>query len=210
MTAFHDVLFPVAVSFGSGGGPERRTQVVSLAGGHEERNALWAHSRRRWDAGLGLKSLDDVHALLAFFEARLGRLYAFRWRDWADHKSCAPSAQPGPSDCRIGTGDGANATFQLSKTYASGPSAYQRPITKPTPGTVRVAVAGKELPPSAVAVDPLSGTVILAAPPPAGAPVTAGFLFDAPARFDTDRIEVNLAAFQAGEIPSAPIVEVRG
>jgi uncharacterized protein (TIGR02217 family) len=30
-----------------------------------------------------------------------------------------------------------------------------------------------------------------------------------PVRFDTDRIEINLAAFEAGEVPSVPIVEVR-
>ncbi len=39
--------------------------------------------------------------------------------------------------------------------------------------------------------------------------VSAGFEFDVPVRFDTDRIEVNMASFASGEIPSIPIVEVR-
>jgi uncharacterized protein (TIGR02217 family) len=39
--------------------------------------------------------------------------------------------------------------------------------------------------------------------------VTAGFHFDVPARFDSDFLEVDLAAFAAGEIPSIPIVEIR-
>ena len=77
---FHEVLFPAALSFGSRGGPERRTEIVTLASGFEERNTPWAHARRRYDAGLGLRGLDDLHRVVAFFEARMGRLYGFRWR----------------------------------------------------------------------------------------------------------------------------------
>ena len=92
---FHEVRFPATLSFGSVGGPERRTEIVTLANGFEERNTPWAHSRRRYDAGLGLRSLDDVEALIAFFEARRGQLYGFRWKDWADYKSCAASKPVG-------------------------------------------------------------------------------------------------------------------
>ena len=207
---FHDVRFPAALSFGSSGGPERRTEIVTLASGFEERNTPWAHARRRYDAGLGLRSLDDLHAVIAFFEARMGRLYGFRWRDPVDWKSCAPSAAPQPGDCVVGTGDGTTRKFQLVKTYASGPTVYARPIAKPVAGTVRVAVDGAEQADGAeVSVDPTSGVVTFAAPPPAGAAVTAGFAFDTPVRFDTDRIAVDIAAFEAGEIPSIPVVEVR-
>jgi uncharacterized protein (TIGR02217 family) len=207
---FHDVLFPAAISFGSGGGPERRTQVVTLASGFEERNALWAHARRRYDAGLGLRSLDDLHAVLAFFEARMGRLYGFRWRDRTDWKSCAPSVDPAAMDCAIGVGDGVTTDYALAKTYRSGPAVYRRPIAKPVAGSVRVAVGGVELAAGVgFTVEPSTGRVTLASPPAAGVEVTAGFLFDTPVRFDTDRIEINLGAFEAGEIPSIPVVEVR-
>ena len=91
---FHDVRFPAALSVGSSGGPERRTEIVTLSNGFEERNTPWAHSRRRYDAGLGVRSLDDLAEVVAFFEARHGQLHGFRWKDWADHKSCAPSAAP--------------------------------------------------------------------------------------------------------------------
>lgn len=65
--SFHEVRFPADLSFGALGGPERRTDVVELTSGHEERNTPWAHSRRRYDAGLGLRDLDDIENLLAFF-----------------------------------------------------------------------------------------------------------------------------------------------
>mgnify|MGYP000398017348 CR=1 FL=1 len=58
--SFHEVRFPETLSFGSVGGPERRTDVVTLANGHEERNTPWAHARRRYDAGLGLRGLEQL------------------------------------------------------------------------------------------------------------------------------------------------------
>ncbi len=45
--------------------------------------------------------------------------------------------------------------------------------------------------------------------PASGADITAGFLFDVPVRFDTERLTASIASFQAGEIPSIPIVEVK-
>jgi uncharacterized protein (TIGR02217 family) len=208
--SFHEVRFPEDLSLGSSGGPERRVEIVALASGFEERNAPWAHSRRRYEAGLGLRSLDDLETVIAFFEARGGQLYGFRWKDWADHRSCRPLAEPAATDQILGFGDGVRTLFALSKTYQSGPSSYTRPISKPVAGTVRVAVAGIELVVGAgFSVDPATGQVALSAPPPAGEAVTAGFRFDVPVRFDTDRIETSLSAFQAGEVPSIPVLEVR-
>src|SRR5689334_1780280 len=95
---FHEVLFPLDVALRGSGGPTRLTEVVTLASGREERNQRWANSRRRYDAGYGVRTLDALHAVIAFFEERRGRLYGFRWRDRADWKSCAPSRPPAPSD----------------------------------------------------------------------------------------------------------------
>ena len=209
MVNFHEVRFPASISFGSSGGVERRTEIVELVSGHEERNSPWAHSRRRYDAGLGVRSLDDLDAVLGFFEARRGRLYGFRWKDWLDHKSCAPSGTPEARDQEM-SATGVPTRWRLTKSYADPVGGYARPIAKPVPETVRVAVDGVELVPGDdFTLDPASGEVELASAPAPGATVTAGFEFDVPVRFDTDVIEVNLAAFEAGEIPSIPIVEVR-
>ena len=78
-------------------------------------------------------------------------------------------------------------------------------------GSVRVAVGGIEVASDRFGVDVTTGTVTFAAShlPPAGASITAGFLFDVPVRFDTDYLEVDLSAFTAGAIPKIPIVEIR-
>ncbi len=207
---FHEIRFPANLSFGSVGGPERRTDVVTLASGYEERNTPWAHSRRRYDAGLGLRSLDDIAVLIAFFEARRGQLYGFRWKDWADFKSCKPSDAPRHDDQVIARGDGAKRVFQLFKTYRSGESSYLRPIQKPVQGTVRAAIQGDELREGVdYAVDPATGFVTFTEPPLAGAEVSAGYEFDVPVRFNADRILTSVASFQAGEAPDVPVIEVR-
>lgn len=208
--AFHDIRFPANLSFGSIGGPERRTEIVTLANGFEERNTPWAHSRRRYDAGMGLRSLNDVEVLIAFFEARGGQLHGFRWKDWADYKSCPPLSQPGPLDQLIGTGDGVTTVFRLQKTYVSGLQSYARPIRKPVAGTVQIAVSedpkieGQEF-----SIDPDSGEVTFVLPPQLGTRISAGFEFDVPVRFDADAIQTSVASFQAGDAPKVPVVEIR-
>ncbi|MEM1344689.1 MAG: DUF2460 domain-containing protein [Pseudomonadota bacterium] len=206
---FHEIRFPVSLSLASASGVERRTEIVTLANGFEERNTPWAQARRRYDAGIGLRSLDDLETVLGFFEARRGRLYGFRWRDWLDHGSASPSTTPGPFDQSLGTGDGNTVVYQLVKRYGSAPEVV-RPILKPVYASLRVAVAGFELSAgSDFGVDTATGLVTLTSAPAPGEAVTAGFEFDTPVRFDTDVLEINLAAFEAGEIPSIPVVEVR-
>lgn len=210
--SFHEVRFPTAISRGCQGGPERRTDVVVLGSGFEERNSRWANSRRSYNAGYGVKSLDDLHAVIAFFEERRGRLYGFRWKDQSDWKSGLPGAVTTALDQVIGTGTGVLTTFQLKKTYGSAFAPWAREIRKPVAGTVKVAVAGvvKTLG-TQFTVDPASGIVTFLSGniPANGASVTAGFEFDVPARFDTDKLEVNVSGFHHGAIPNIPVIEVR-
>lgn len=205
--AFHDIRFPAGLSRGAAGGPERRTEIVALANGHEERNSPWAQSRRRYDAGVGMRSLDDLAALTAFFEARAGQLHGFRWKDWADYRSGLPSAPVRATDQRIGTGDGVTRAFDLCKHYASGGAVHTRPITRPVAGTVRVALDGAEV--EGWEVDCTTGRVSFAQAPGPGVAITAGFEFDVPVRFDTDRLEISVTGLNAGELPHVPVVEIR-
>ncbi|MCB1362872.1 MAG: DUF2460 domain-containing protein [Rhodobacteraceae bacterium] len=207
---FHEVRFPASLSFGSVGGPERRTDVVTLANGFEERNTPWAHSRRRYDAGVGMRSLDDVEALVAFFEARRGQMYGFRWKDWSDFKSGRARADVRFEDQVIALADGHRTQFQLVKTYRSGAFSYVRPISKPVAGSVRVGIEQDEMREGVdYEVDATSGMVSFAHAPAESMQITAGFEFDVPVRFDTDRIQTSVASFQAGDVPNVPVVEVR-
>ncbi|HEY0267016.1 MAG TPA: DUF2460 domain-containing protein [Rhizomicrobium sp.] len=203
---FHDIRFPLAIAFHSTGGPVRKTEIVTLGSGYEERNAVWAGSRRSFDVGSGVRTLDDLSTVIAFFEARRGQLYGFRFKDFTDCQSCAPTATPSPLDQAIGSGDGHATVFQLAKTYASGAGSWTRTIAKPVDGSVRVAVGGIET--TGFVCDAATGLVTFTSAPANGAAVTAGFAFDTPVRFDTDSLSVNLANFTAGEMASIPLVEI--
>lgn len=212
MVAFHEALFPLDVALGAAGGPERATEIVTTLTGREERNTRLRHSRRRWDAGYGVKSLAQLSAIVAFFEERRGRLHGFRWRDRLDHSSAAPGANVTPFDQALGVGAVAKTAFALVKTYGGAHAPYERPIAKPVAGTIRVAVGGVEKVAGVdFALDGTTGVVNFLAGhlPAVGAAVTAGFQFDVPVRFDSDFLEVNLTAFEAGEIPRIPILEIR-
>ena len=206
--AFHEVRFPDNISRGARGGPERRTQIVEMASGDEERNGSWADSRRRYDASYGIRKADDLATVTAFFEARRGRLYGFRWKDWADYKSGQPSANTAATDQPVGTGNGVTTAFQLVKRYTSGAQFWTRTITKPVAGTVALALNGV---PQITdwTVNTTTGVVTFAAAPAPGIAITAGFEFDVPVRFDTDTLDVTLDFERLGSITSIPLIEVR-
>ncbi len=211
MTAFHDVQFPPYISRNAKSGPQRQTDVVTLRSGGEERNAVWANSRRKYNAGYGIKGVAEAQAILAFWEERRGRLYGFRWKDWFDFKSSLGDAAPTPFDQPLGLGDGHTATFQLAKTYGGAFAPWARPIRKPVAGTVQVGVAGTAAAQGAVwTVDTSTGLVTFGPGqvPPPGAVLTAGFLFDVPVRFDTDYLEFDMTSFDFGQYPNIPLVEI--
>ncbi len=211
-SGFHEVRFPSDVALGASGGPVRRNEIISLGSGFEHRNAKWQDAKRRYDAGFGIRTVDDLHDVIGFFEERQGSLYGFRFHDPVDWKSCKPSITVSDIDQLIATGDGTTTVFQLIKIYGGGVAPYVRTVSKPVAGSVQVAVDGQ---PGVVGtdftIDHTCGevTFLPSAIPGAGAQITAGYEFDVPVRFDLDQLTVNLNAFEAGEIPSIPLVEVR-
>jgi uncharacterized protein (TIGR02217 family) len=208
MSAFHEVRLPLALGFGSSGGPECATDVARLASGAESRNARWAGSRRRWEVGGAVLKPDMAHELICFFEARRGRMHGFRFRDPVDWKSCAPSQMVAATDQALGVGDGETSQFQLMKRYASGGVFRDRMITKPVEDTVVAAVNGVAT--AAFEVDWTTGVVTFNAAPADGAVLTAGFEFDVAVRFDADRLEVMLVGHDAVRVVRAPLVEIAG
>ncbi|MCF6220532.1 MAG: DUF2460 domain-containing protein [Robiginitomaculum sp.] len=196
MPSFHDVNFPLPLVFGASGGPVRQTEIITLANGHEQRNTAQANSRRRYDAGVGVKSLADMQMLIAFFEARRGQLCGFRFCDPMDHNA----------DGEIGIGDGQTTEFQLSKTYADAAGSWQRTITKPKPGSVNIQLDAQ--PTSSFNLDISTGVVVFDTAPGSGVVIVANFEFDVPVRFDTEQLTTSLESFGAGGAVNVPLIEV--
>jgi uncharacterized protein (TIGR02217 family) len=211
IASFHDVVFPLPISFGATGGPERRIEVAELTSGREQRNARRAHSKRRYDAGTGVRSINDLREVISFFEARRGKLTAFRFRDPFDNASRDDGLAVTPADQALGTGNGTLSRFKLAKNYGTGADAYARPIRKPVSGTLRVAVAGVEKMLSThFSFDDATGEIVFlpGSLPSNSQAVTAGFEFHVPVRFDADQLSASLTAFKAGQVPAIPLAEV--
>ena len=202
MIPFDDVAYPLTLGRDAAASPEFSTSVAVTASGHEYRNALWSDARMRYDVGPGIRSEAELGTLIAFFRARYGPARGFRLRDPFDFSSAAMTGTPTASDQRIGTGDGMASRFRLVKNYGG----QQRRITRPQPGSIRIAVGAVE---TAAWRYETGGWIVFDSAPAAGAPITAGYLFDVPVRFAEDRLDVSGVSFAAGEAPSVALIEIR-
>ena len=202
MIPFDDVAYPLTLGRDAAASPEFSTSVAVTASGHEYRNALWSDARMRYDVGPGIRSEAELGTLIAFFRARYGPARGFRLRDPFDFSSAAMTGTPSASDQRIGTGDGMASRFRLVKNYGE----QQRRITRPQPGSIRIAAGGVE---TAAWRYETGGWIVFDSAPAAGAPITAGYLFDVPVRFAEDRLDVSGVSFAAGEAPSVALIEIR-
>lgn len=207
METFHNVAFPLSLGFEASGGPEFQTDVAVMASGFEQRTVGWAEARMRFDAGLGVRSDRDLALLTAFFRARRGQAHAFRLRDPLDHATALHDAPVSPFDVVLGLGDGKRLSFPLVKTYGESEFVATRRITRPIAATVRVSVAGVERG-EGWALEPLGILRFEDAPAP-GEEVRAGFEFDVPVRFASDRLDLSLSGWRSGDALSVPMIEIR-
>lgn len=208
MASFHEARFPDSISKGSSGGPRRRTDIVTLRSGHEERNAVWADSRRFYDAGLGLRNIDDVYEVAEFWEARFGNLYGFRWKDWLDYKSCPPGTTVTSTDQLVGTPATVGEILEIVKRYTSEGHTYTRRIYKPIATSIVAQYNGVEVSDD-ILIDQTTGLLRLLRPLEPGQSLYIGFEFDVPVRFDQDSLTLNIEQFNAGSIPQINLIELR-
>ena len=205
--AFHEVRFPDDISRGARGGPERRTQIVELASGHEERNASWSaraaamtsatafaaptispasspSSRRATAGSTGSGSRTGPITSPACRRAPSPSRPGDRCRRWRDHGVPADQdlrlrpARPGPAHRQAGGGQHPHRARRRRADLRLVRRHHHRRVTFDT------------------------------APEP-GVVLTAGFAFDVPVRFDSDLMDITLDIERLGSITSIPLLELR-
>ncbi len=191
--SFVEVQFPTDISYGATGGPVFLTDVVATVSGHEQRNSKWSQSRAKYNVASGIKTESQWQALIAFFRARRGKAVGFRFKDWSDYKA---ENQPLKS---LGGND-----YQLVKQYVSGAAVYERDITKPVTGTIKL-YEDSILQASGWSIDTTTGIITTSL----SGTLSADFEFDVPVRFDTDEMSISMDSFDAGNWGSIPLIEVR-
>jgi uncharacterized protein (TIGR02217 family) len=223
VATFHEIQFPADVSVGAVGGPEFRTTILTLGSGEEKRNVEWSLTRAQYNIGTGLRERKDFEVFQQFFYARQGRAYGFRFKDWSDYQigSGSGSVQP-EQKFTVGGGvitmTGGNKTFQIYKAYASGGFTFIRPILKPVSATVegtrKITVNDVEIVEGVGAgeyqIDYTTGLLTFGTALSTNDVVEIVYLeYDVPVRFDIDKLDMNMAAFEAGEWLNIPIVELK-
>jgi len=200
MTGFHEVRFPDDISWGATGGPRYSTTVVMSDSGHEQRNINWAEARMKWNVSHGVKTDDQVKALIDFFRARKGKAYGFRFKDWSDYVA---------TNQAIAKISGTDNTYQLRKQYSDVGRTEVRFITKPVQGTLSLRNGGTLLTPTTdYTVDWATGIITLTADTGPSS-LTATFEFDVPVRFDTDEMDLSLDFYNAANWNNITVVELR-
>lgn len=125
------------VIFETVGGPAFSTDVVKVKGGGESRNGNWDESLAVFELGERVVNRAELDALIAFFRARKGRLYGFRFKDWADFAAAIANGRLGTG--AVGTGTPA---YALWKRYTEAGAIDDKRIWKPRSGTVTLYRAG--------------------------------------------------------------------
>lgn len=217
---FHEVQFPTQISRGASSGPSTFTNIIAVDSGGEERVSRWNTPRWRGDARQGIKKLEDVQMVLAFYRARNGPANGFRYKDWLDYATTPTGSTWAPNDAAVayddvilGVGDGSETQFQLIKQYTSGPITVTRNIKKPVAGTVKSGLDSTEKTETADwTVDTTTGLITYNSAPAIGEVVKGGCQFDVPARFteavDLAGLQAAIRGFDNAEIGAVPLIEL--
>ncbi|MDR0773425.1 MAG: TIGR02217 family protein [Wolbachia pipientis] len=196
--SFTEIRFPENISYGSTGGPEFSTDVVTTHNGCEQRNINWSRARARYNIAYGVRSSEQLTELITFFHARKGKAIGFRFKDWSDFTVI---------NQEIGIGDSKKMTFQLIKTYISGKDKHTRIIKKPVYDTIKIYLDDEET--KKYSVNYSTGEITFIKPPAKGTTITASFEFDVPVRFDTDYLNASIDNYGSNSWSNIPLVEVK-
>lgn len=128
--SFNEIRFETGyIVYGTDGGAEFSTDVVTVNSGYEQRNSVWQFGRGKWDFGDRTLPQNELREIISYFRAMKGRAIGFRFKDWGDYQVLA-----GEGILGTGVGNGM-PSYQMYKKYVSGSFTDLRYIKKPVAGT---------------------------------------------------------------------------
>jgi len=220
MTRFIDEYIPDQVpGFPCISAPRWSTDIQVVDSGVEQVNQRWVNALHKFMLPDAIREHETYEAIRDHWMAMRGPVYTFPFRDPLDFASVAlslPNTVPTLSrvDQVIGTGDGLEVDFQLTKAYTVGAQTYTRNIYHPVVSTVLVGIDGED--PEAASpnfdwsVSRTTGVVTFVTPPENGAIITAGFLYDVEVRFGSDdAFEGIVKTYGVSGFADLELIEVR-
>lgn len=202
---FIDELFPVTISKDAESSVAYSTTVVTAKSGRKQKNKNWEYPLNTYDVSFGIRAMQDLEEVVNFFHVAEGKANYFRFKDWADYKSCSVMLQPSSTDQVIGVGDSLQTDFQLVKNYTIGGTTKVRKITHPLINTLEVAIDGVST--TAYSMGD-NGLIKFNSAPSSNSQITAGYEYHVPVSFADDTISTQMDNYNNGNI-SLNLVEVR-
>ncbi len=203
----HHLALPETLALSVRRAQQFTTEIVTAASGFEIRNARRAMARRHYVLESGPIALSEGQKLSAFFDARHGRQYGFLLRDWMDAHTGLDA--PMPDDETLLPLSGADNCFALIKTYRAQSGDVQRRIFKPRRDGFQLSANGRVLKMDIdYRLDEVRGCVTLSDNSDNADSLSAGFYFDTPVRFDSDRLEIERLEGDMVRVRSVPIIEL--
>jgi uncharacterized protein (TIGR02217 family) len=194
---FLNIRFPVDISYGSSGGPEYNTELLTTISGFEHRYYQWSKPRLRFNVANGIKNRSQVDELLSFFRLCKGRYHAFKYKDWTDFKLKRETLQ------LIN-----DTTYQIIKSYkCNNIILEQRKITKPIVDTIKVYQNNLQLNTVDFEIDDNQGLILLKKKTKENIKISCEF--DIVARFDMDYLPITLESYNSFSIPDITILEIK-
>jgi uncharacterized protein (TIGR02217 family) len=198
MTFIETPRFPDSISEGASGGPTFKSTVFETNTGLEQRRSAWTRAKHKYDFSLGIRDMADMDTVREFFVGIRGRKNSFRFKDWNDFEL---------TNENIGTGDGSETEFQITKTYTTGSLTYVRTIKKPVVGISVFVDSVLQTITTDYTIDTTTGIITFVAPPGNTLAVTVTGEFDVPVRFDVDTMSANHVGFESEDWSGVMLVE---
>lgn len=148
------VEFPHDISENSEGSTTFQTAITQVDSGFEQRLSRWDEPIMEYNVAYGVRTMEQLHDLMAMFRATKGQLFAFLYKDYWDFTSSfaigVEARIPEPItnlDQVLVPAAGTDVQFevQIIKTYTLGVTTALRTVTKPVTGTLVVALDGTPL-----------------------------------------------------------------
>lgn len=180
------------------------TQVAPLRSGKVVKNRNWPYPLHSYNILPGIKSEAALEDVREYFYVMAGRDGVFRYKDFSDYQSCPLATSPAQDDQVLGTGDGSNREFVITKTYTKGALTMERPIDGALATSLLVEVGGVLATGSDYVFSTGTRNLEFAtgAIPATGEVVKAGFAFDVHVSFESDSFNASIETCDstAGEL----------
>ncbi len=184
MSSFHNIRLPSSLARYLQGGPVFNTLIATASSGYELRKLERQIPIYCYKASNCLLNKEEYEEIISFFNARRGKAYSFRLKDYFDYEVYNQVIG-------IGGGDNNSKKYQLIKQYIDPVNSFSRVISLPVKDTIKVIThSGDEI---KINSNHDNGEITIEESIKEGEFLVASFQFDVKVRFNNDFLNFRIS-----------------